>query len=658
MAVQWSPNTTVQDVTFPNSRTVIDPNSINSHATVATINGTTSSLAGGFTLRQVSRQNLTPLNSLNVSEFGQRTTVEDIEFPGTFINYDPDSIYTTGKQTTVYLTGFGPSDPTPPADTKITDTVDYQLTSAGASKSYKVWTFGAQTSKDRIEQSGSQTSLDPNSLNSSSQVTLVDATPGALSGFTLRSVVSRDLSDFHTAATGNYGLRNTVEDIEFPGTATALDSSAIATTARITIVHPTASVPADPGAPADTKLKTYTTYELTSAGTTPMSYTVFEYAPQTTEDNIEQGGTHTTLDYGSLNSQAQVTLVDATPGTMSGFALQHLTTQALSDFTTRNTATYGLLTSIEQREFPGTYTVIDNSSIEGYGQQVIIHNQTASASATIPSGLQIVDQRTIRVTSQGTPFNETTFRYGTSTTAQRIVYGSSRSWRSAISPHEDVIGEIVNSTTSDLTAANAIWTIIQSAQNLQGVAVKTLSPTKKLSVYHYSDPGTLVTGSTRGEPRMLPAIMRNGSAQTYVSVKTVAGTLKAVTIMGARVIRPVRNFVVEVTYSGTTIPDQAAYVGYANSDTYLGIAAGGLIYNGVAYRINIGLSGAYGMRLGYEFTEDFAGNFDYLGPPIGGTIETTSAAVATGSHWQVISDIASAEIVATARPTTSFTDKF
>jgi hypothetical protein len=644
MAVRWSPNTTVQDVTFPASNEIIDPQSISSSSLVASITAANSTTAtySGLQLREISHKQINPQKVLNVAHFGERTHKEDIEFPGTVTHTDVSDITTNGRQTLVFNTNVSAPAATIPTHTKTVSTATYQLTSAGTAKSYIVYEFSPQTTKDRIEQGGTNTAYDPRSLNSHALVTLVDATPGTQSGFTMRSLVSEALSDWHTKSTATYGLRTTQEDMEFPGTVTHVDPVDLTTNGRQTLVFNTGDAAPAATVPTHTKKVSTATYQFTSAGTAK-SYVVYEFAPQTSKDRIEHGGTHTTFDTQSLNSTALVTLVDATPGTVSGFTMRSLVAEALSDFHTRSTATYALRTSKEDHEFPGTYNYVDANSISHHGRVTTIHATASPPSDPSPAnGMKIVDKVTTRLTSSSaTPLSETVWNLGMLDSADRTVFPSTYSIRSVAGPDRDTLSEITNSTSSTAAVADAIWSVFATAVNIRNIRVRPLTGSKKLAIYDYVDSGILLKGNTRGGGRWVHTRIDSGNTQVYVATNRSYGSGQRLIQLSRQYLygRVLRRFLLVRTLSDSAVPEFASLIGKTNNASFIGLPAGTCLYIGPNYNARLDVSLARTYFMGYDFIADTGGIVEgvpeifYNGPqPI-----VTSA---TSSGWVNVSALA------------------
>jgi hypothetical protein len=245
----WQKNDSVDDYEYPATWESIDPEHLQSSASGGTIDGTPST-PSGFTLRKSKTVTVKTGHTFTESEFGLRTTAEDIEFPGTKTEVDPFDLDTTGVETTVHDTDTPPSDPSPPTHTKIVNKWTIELTSAGTAQSQTVWNFAPQSSVDKIEQGESRITTDANALESAARVTAVDGTPSTPSGLVVRLTTTRDLSDWHTATSVEYGTRDTVDDIEMPGTVTTADPLELDSKAKAAEVYTTLSgAPASPAAP-------------------------------------------------------------------------------------------------------------------------------------------------------------------------------------------------------------------------------------------------------------------------------------------------------------------------------------------------------------------------------------------------------------------------
>jgi hypothetical protein len=83
--------------------------------------------------------------------------------------------------------------------------------------------------------------------------------------------------------------------------------------------------------------------------------------------------------------------VPALPTTADNFVLRSTSSRALNDANALITATYGLTTTQQDVEFPGTFNRLDPSDLESTGQQTSVYDSGGAATAaSVPSDLQLV----------------------------------------------------------------------------------------------------------------------------------------------------------------------------------------------------------------------------------------------------------------------------
>lgn len=160
LLVSWRHRDSKDEYVMPPTYTVLDPQSLNSHAGVAQIN-TTSSTLTGFALRTVKSdtiwENGTNSKTLNTSEYGLRTTPQDRTFPGTFASVDTYGLFTTGSVVSI-SNSSAPAFSLPSSFTgnatalKMQRATVVQLTSSlGTNNQYETrWNLGLRSTFDQI----------------------------------------------------------------------------------------------------------------------------------------------------------------------------------------------------------------------------------------------------------------------------------------------------------------------------------------------------------------------------------------------------------------------------------------------------------------------------------------------------------------------------
>jgi hypothetical protein len=214
-------------------------------------------------------------------------------------------------------------------------------------------------------------------------------------------------------------------------------------------------------------------------------------------------------------------------------------------------------------------------------------------------------------------------------TSDDTLFPHVMSSRASETPFLDHTSAILTHTSNAATLANILWNGTSSGNGFQSVAfakglvVTPLVDGKFLAVYEYRNPGATVSGTSRSGGRLVEAIVNGTSAQLYVVSNLSYGTGRRRIILSRRRVfgSVVRRFVLFRQLTGTTIPDQSPttingvtlpLIGATNNATFLGLAAGTVLYQGPKYKVNIGLasSGNFPIAIGYEFHSDSLGIVD------------------------------------------------
>lgn len=282
---------------------------------------------------------------------------------------------------------------------------------------------GTETHSDKETYEGLYKGIDPNALQTTGQQRFLiygtDDTDAAeitkiaslISGATtpvtngkLRLVGWNRLSSSICVATFAWGLTDTVEDIENPGSVVDDDASNIADTQNITKVQGS-STPSAPSTPSGLKLVHTETQELND---NKFRHT-FYYARRNREDDIEMGGSSITDDPSDLVDtqiivEVQSSSTPTPPATPSGLVLRSTRTSQIHGASGaekwQHEFTYTRRTQAEDITFPGTITNDDQSDLGDERTITIIDDSTPDAPAT-PSGYKLVSIRSEQLTDAG-----------------------------------------------------------------------------------------------------------------------------------------------------------------------------------------------------------------------------------------------------------------
>lgn len=226
---QWTTRDTIDDVIMPNTTTARDPQILTNYGTRAAINAQPA-MPSGFVRRIDITTPIDDANALTVAQMGLRDTTQDITFPATSSQEDLEGLTTTGSEAQVHAHGSVPADPTPPLGMIVVGRSTRRLTASTDPKDVTYW---------------------------------------------------------------NYALLSSTDQRELPGTFVNEDPDGLDTTGVITIVHDTATPPADPSPTNDLKIVNKRTVGLTTAGT-PQSETRFDLGLLTSAERMAAAAQYST----------------------------------------------------------------------------------------------------------------------------------------------------------------------------------------------------------------------------------------------------------------------------------------------------------------------------------------------------------------------------
>lgn len=483
---KFEPQSSIDKIEQNESFTAVDPSGLESRAKVTLVDATPTA-PSGFVNRLTTTQDLSDWHSKTEVQAGLRSTAEDITFPGTFVVTDPSDLETRAKQTLLFdNTGTIP-------------------------------------------------------------------TPSAPSGTVLReSTIIKETADATThqsRLSADFGKRTTEEDVTFPGTHTDVDPADLRTTGQKVVVFNTGSTPTPPTPPTHTKIVGSWEIQLTSAGTAKSSKT-WHFAPQTSQDEIEQGGTWTYTDPSGIESRGFGVKVDGTPTTPAGFIVRGTKTQALNDW----------------------------------------HSQT-----TIDLGLQTVEQE---IENRGT--NSTRSAREPWTRTLRSVYAST-SDDAALAAAEWA----ANQNLADIykiVVAKLNPGVAQVDYHFVNPGILVISQLfgEKRMVEARLDP----TDATKVQVYVCEAITAGGG-RCYVKLG------RAMVQKQIRMIQVIRQMAANST--APFVPDNQSQTDNTNNAPFLGLPAGTVRYTGAQSSVNISLSYPFKIGMAYQCLYDSLGIFDLFG---------------------------------------------
>lgn len=392
--------------------------------------------------------------------------------------------------------------------------------------------------------------------------------------------------------------------------------------------------------PPQTNEKLYTA-SLTRTGSSGGRITL-AWRPRDSIDEVENPGTSTIIDAGNLDSAAVRTKVDATPSTPSGFVARRTTTQILNPNHTAIRVESGLRTTVEDVEFPGTFTNIDPISVNPTGQKTTVHDTASPPSdPTPPSGTKIVRKRTTAQTSQGTPRSITVWDFAPSDYADEITQAGTVSTRSAVAPDTDSVSILLNSTSDAQTIADALAPGFVSQPFAEGMSVRKENPNYAEVVYHYLSPGVLLQSTVSGGGgRWVKAQVSGGNAQLYVNDNISRGTGKRILTFSEVWFQSslLRNLRITKSVTGTSVPDFPSQIGTTNVASFLGLPAGTVRYLGAVCDTNLDVTGTRTFQMQYYFEYDSLGFIDGIPDELFSNPQTLTTST-TSTGWVNLSSL-------------------
>jgi hypothetical protein len=182
------------------------------------------------------------------------------------------------------------------------------------------------------------------------------------------------------------------------------DNTVLSSRAEVTLVGSTDTPPSVPSPPT-TGVKHVRTV---TKQLTPDLYSFrFEFAPRSSQDDVEFDGTVTQDDPSDLIDEARITQVTTSgtppsvPAAPAGTKHRRTDTQQLTDGKWRHTFVYGRRNSEDDVEMPATATTDDQSDIADSAEIAVVHTSSTSPTApTAPVGTKLVEVRVSKSTTR------------------------------------------------------------------------------------------------------------------------------------------------------------------------------------------------------------------------------------------------------------------
>lgn len=347
---------------------------------------------GGLVLRGVSKRELNDAKWEITYHFGERTSEEDEEFPGTLTLADPSALVDSATITLVNDSSTAPvALSTPPSGLKHRGTNSTQLTNSGKWKHRAE--YGRRSNEDDVEMGGTLYVVDDSNLKSTASISVVeaDASPDggvSVSGLILSHTTKKQLHDSKWEITYHFAELTSEQAVEFPGTITSNDPSNLLDKATVTLVNDSSTYPVGLDTPpSGLKLREVDTEQLTDSGRWRHTG---NYGRRSTEDDEEMGGSVRRDDQSATHvvaGEARISIVesDSTPDGGISYAplvLRDVEKKQLNDDKWLITYIFGQRTHEQDILFEGTETEDDPSGLASRARVTLVN-----ASSTYPVAL-------------------------------------------------------------------------------------------------------------------------------------------------------------------------------------------------------------------------------------------------------------------------------
>lgn len=306
-------------------------------------------------------------SNVYVTEYGTRSTLQDVELPQRFKSIDPSDLRSVAK----YAEVFDKDSTEPTAPNYSTDglqVVASRVEQFNSELKVKFVDYEKDSTKQKVEQQNSFAVRDDNALGSSARAAKVDAQPATLTGNGLvkRHQRTEQVTHDHVMFVDEYGVRTTIDDVEMPNTFSRLDPKALESLRRETKVTATGSTPTNPVTTDGLKVVARTVTKLTD----DLSETRFDLATNNTADQKINPHSWTETDAGTfkLDSRAERSTVTGEAAIVAPTNTELLARATrvtkLTDAKDQTTTEYATRTSEQERTFPKTSTTQEASNIE------------------------------------------------------------------------------------------------------------------------------------------------------------------------------------------------------------------------------------------------------------------------------------------------------
>jgi hypothetical protein len=484
------------EIEFGGSSLADDPGDLKDEQLISlvTASGTPPAAPGGpsgTVLISTTTRQVNPAKWNHIFRYGARTSVSDVEMPGTVTSAEAGLLAAKATITQVQnlATPAAPFSP-PTTGVKHVGTSTVQLKSGKWAHTYR---YETQSPADEITMAGTVTDSDAIAIESKARITLLAATstpptaPAAPFSTTLRDTISQQINDNNWKHTFVYAATNTQQDIEFPATYSDDDATDLRDGGLITAVNASSTPPAIPTAPGTSKyIETRSQKLVDNPGDLRWKHT-FRYGPRNPADDVTMDGTSTEPDPAGLGDTAKITLINAssTPPAVPAVPLADVKhrgtiTRQLKDNKFAHTFQYATRDRKDEIELDGTVSRDDQANI---GDTAEITRQTASgtpaaAPAAPVAGTKHVETITRQIHATAWAH---TYRYATNDRADELTFENTRT----VDDAQDLDDEATVAMVTALATPPAAPAAPITDTVLISVSIRQLNPGKWLHTFRF-----------------------------------------------------------------------------------------------------------------------------------------------------------------------------
>lgn len=426
-----------QDVTFPGTITITDPNTLVDSATVTLVNSSSTYPAAldtpptGLKVRRISSEQLTDAGKYrHTAEYGRTDTAEDVINPATATSVDPSGLQTGGTVAAI-------NDSTPTIPTVSGQTLVERATTVrelNDDNDLYVTEFGQRSTEDDVEMPGTGFDADPTDLTSTAQETFVfdaggtepeanDATVSLPADVVVVSEAIKPINRDKNQKVIRWGVRTAKNEIEWLRSRRTVDADAHVKDHALVVEVTTSSTPDATGNnPDSTNLSLYSSES--HRLTTTQWVHVHEFRPFTSEEEAEEGINETVDDpaaslVGDDVRALLTTNATETAPSVSGRSVIRRRSKKVSKTEYLHTFWYGFRDNAAKLEADKTTTTTDPDDLESEAFTADVWSGSEPSDPAAPSGLKLDSKRDL--TTDNPTYTLRVYHWRKTTSAERIV---------------------------------------------------------------------------------------------------------------------------------------------------------------------------------------------------------------------------------------------